>query len=209
MRQDASLRVKAGITAAATATADRLTTARTFPAQVTTAAPTDSAIRRRAMAAATAGAGAGMVAAGIESAVTAKSLQLRAKRGRQRRGSPAAQHQPQRKPPDCHGPAGPAMTSPPRIASIRPQWRLIEKRFTPPKQKTRLSGSFGLRSRIELLQLGFLVHDVLAGHRIEFLHFDLFRRGALVLGRRVEMTGTGTRFEFDFFAHFPVSLDAF
>ena len=72
-----------------------------------------------------------------------------------------------------------------------------------PKQKTRFRGFFfALRSQPELLQLGFLVHDMLACLGIVFLHFDLFRRGALVLGRGVEMTGTGTGFEFDFFAHF-------
>jgi len=61
------------------------------------------------------------------------------------------------------------------------------------QQKTRLGGFFfALRSHPELLQLGFLVHDMLACLGIVFLHFELFRRGALVLGRGVEMTGTGT-----------------
>jgi hypothetical protein len=63
---------------------------------------------------------------------------------------------------------------------------------------------FAQRGQPELLQLGFFVHDVLAYLGIEFFHFDLFRCGALVLGRGVEMTGTGTGFEFDFFAHFRV-----
>ena len=36
---------------------------------------------------------------------------------------------------------------------------------------------------------------MLANHGIVLLHFDLARSGALVLGRGVEMTGTGTRFE--------------
>ena len=53
----------------------------------------------------------------------------------------------------------------------------------------------------ESLQLGFLVlQRPCLG--IEFLYFDLFRRGALVLGRGVEMTGTGTGFEFDLFHAF-------
>jgi hypothetical protein len=60
------------------------------------------------------------------------------------------------------------------------------------------------RGQSELLQLGFLVHHMLAYLGIVFLHFDLFWCGALVLGRGVEMTGTGTGFEFDFFAHFRV-----
>ena len=62
-------------------------------------------------------------------------------------------------------------------------------------KKTRSRGFFFvLRSQPGLLQLGFLVHDMLACLGIVFLHFDLFRRGLLVLGRGVEMTGTGTGF---------------
>jgi hypothetical protein len=53
-----------------------------------------------------------------------------------------------------------------------------------------------------LLKLGFLVHHMLANLGIVFLDFDLFRHRLLVLGRGIEMAGTGTGLEFDFFAHF-------
>jgi hypothetical protein len=52
-----------------------------------------------------------------------------------------------------------------------------------------------------LLDLGFLVHDMLANHRIELLDFHLFRHVALVLGGGVVMTGTGAGYKFDFVAH--------
>ena len=42
---------------------------------------------------------------------------------------------------------------------------------------------------------------------IKLLHFDLSRRGALVLRRGVKMPGTGTGFKLDLFAHFPASLN--
>jgi hypothetical protein len=52
-----------------------------------------------------------------------------------------------------------------------------------------------------LLDLGFLVHHVLAHHWIEFLDFHLLRHVALVLGRGVVVTGTGAGDEFDFLTH--------
>jgi hypothetical protein len=52
-----------------------------------------------------------------------------------------------------------------------------------------------------LLDLGFLVYDVFANDRVEFPDFHLFRHIALVLGRGVVMTGTGTGDEFDFVTH--------
>jgi hypothetical protein len=52
-----------------------------------------------------------------------------------------------------------------------------------------------------LLDLGFLVHDVLTNDRIEFLDLHLFRHVALVLGRGVEMAGAGAGDEFDFVTH--------
>jgi len=62
-----------------------------------------------------------------------------------------------------------------------------------PNKKPALAGFlFAQRNRAELLQLGFLVYDMLACLGIVFLHFDLLRCGALVPGRGVEMTGTGT-----------------
>jgi hypothetical protein len=60
----------------------------------------------------------------------------------------------------------------------------------------------GLDLRLKaLLDLGFLVHDVLANDRVEFLDFHLFRHVALVLGRGVVMTGAGAGDEFDFVTH--------
>src|SRR5690606_22832150 len=51
-----------------------------------------------------------------------------------------------------------------------------------------------------LLQLGFLVVDVLARDRIKFLDQHLFRHVALVFRGRVEMTRAGGRLELDFLA---------
>src|SRR5690606_24260632 len=51
-----------------------------------------------------------------------------------------------------------------------------------------------------LLQLGFLVVDVLARDRIKFLDQHLFRHVALVFRGRVEMTRAGGRLEPDFLA---------
>jgi hypothetical protein len=59
-----------------------------------------------------------------------------------------------------------------------------------------------LLGQSELLQLGFLVHHMLAYHGIVFLYFDLARCGALVLVRGVKMAGAGTGLKFDFFTHF-------
>ena len=71
----------------------------------------------------------------------------------------------------------------------------IDPFFPSKKQKTRFGGFFvRSQNRIPLLQLGFLVHDVLAYLGIELLHFNLFRHGAFVFRRGVEMTGTGTGF---------------
>jgi hypothetical protein len=74
------------------------------------------------------------------------------------------------------------------------------------QKKTRRKQGFFDRKQIQLgsLQLGFLVHHMLASLGIVFLDFDLFRRRLLVLGRGIEMAGTGAGFEFDFFAHFRV-----
>ena len=53
----------------------------------------------------------------------------------------------------------------------------------------------------KLLDLRFLIHNVLAHHRVKFLDFHFFRHVALVLGRGVVMTGTGAGDEFDFVTH--------
>jgi hypothetical protein len=64
----------------------------------------------------------------------------------------------------------------------------------------RLAGFFFAVAAPRLFQFRFLVHDVFAGDGIEFLDLHLFRHELLVLGRRVEVAGTGRRFELDFFA---------
>ena len=67
----------------------------------------------------------------------------------------------------------------------------------------RPDGRAGLGARSEaglLLELRFLVHDVLAGDGIELLDLHLFRHELLVLRRRVEVAGAGRRFELDLFA---------
>ena len=53
----------------------------------------------------------------------------------------------------------------------------------------------------QLLDLGFLVHHVLANNRIIFLDLDFVRGGALVLVGGVEVAGTGTRNQTDQFTH--------
>src|SRR5690606_41596079 len=57
------------------------------------------------------------------------------------------------------------------------------------------------RRVFSLLDLRFLVRHVFAYFRIEFLYFHLLRMEALVLGRRVEMTGAGARYELDLLTH--------
>src|SRR5690349_15789187 len=56
-------------------------------------------------------------------------------------------------------------------------------------------------ARLELLDLRFLVFDVLAHDRIVFLDVHLVGMQALVLRGHVEMAGAGGRQEFHFFAH--------
>ena len=53
----------------------------------------------------------------------------------------------------------------------------------------------------KLLYLGFLVDDVLAYHRIVFLHLQLAWRGALVLGGCVVVPGSGTGYKLDLVPH--------
>ena len=52
----------------------------------------------------------------------------------------------------------------------------------------------------ELLQLGFLVLDMLAGFGIKFHDRHFLGHGFLVLAGGVEVTGTRRRFKLDFFA---------
>src|ERR1700722_6235091 len=69
-----------------------------------------------------------------------------------------------------------------------------------PRRVVSTSGNSGTATA-RLLDLGFLVRDVLAHERVELAHFHLVRMQALVLHRAVEMTGTGRREQFDFLAH--------
>ena len=68
------------------------------------------------------------------------------------------------------------------------------------KKAVHQNGSFFNTAKIELLDLCFFVRHVLAYFGIEFHDLHFRRRGALVFGRRVEMTRTGGRFQLDFVA---------
>jgi len=59
-----------------------------------------------------------------------------------------------------------------------------------------------------LLDLGFLVHDVLADFRIELLDLHLAGHGALVFGGGVEMACSGTGHQLDLVSHIAL-LDLF
>ena len=52
---------------------------------------------------------------------------------------------------------------------------------------------------MRLLQLGFLVQDVLARHRVVLHELEFVGGGALVFGSGVEVPGSGRGFELDFF----------
>jgi hypothetical protein len=62
-------------------------------------------------------------------------------------------------------------------------------------------GSTERMSALALFQLGLFVHHMLASFGIELHDLHFLRHGAFVLAGRVEMTGSGSRFEFDFVAH--------
>src|ERR1044072_1787250 len=70
-----------------------------------------------------------------------------------------------------------------------------------PRRGVSTSGSSGISEgymgsphpRINLLDLRLFVSDVLALDRVVLLHFHLVRMEALVLGRDVEVAGTGGR----------------
>src|ERR1700694_2314007 len=63
-----------------------------------------------------------------------------------------------------------------------------------------VSPSFPRKPELSL-ELGFLVHDVLAGDGIEFLDLHLLRHQLLVLAGGVEVASPRRRFQFDLFAH--------
>src|SRR5690606_13321629 len=69
------------------------------------------------------------------------------------------------------------------------------------KEKTRRTAGFFLKGPQCLLELGFPVQDVLPRLGIVHLDLQLVGRRPLVLGGRIEMTGTGGRLELDLFAH--------
>jgi hypothetical protein len=61
-----------------------------------------------------------------------------------------------------------------------------------------------------LFDLSFLVHDVLADHRIKFFDFHLFRHIPFVFGSRIKVPGSGAGNQFDFVTHDSASfLDFF
>jgi hypothetical protein len=68
-----------------------------------------------------------------------------------------------------------------------------------PQKSPQVAGFFIARNG--LLELHFLVDHMLTHDGIELLEREFFGRRFLVLGRGVEVTGAGCRFEFDFFTH--------
>src|SRR6185369_7431309 len=54
--------------------------------------------------------------------------------------------------------------------------------------------------KAELLQLHFLVSDVLTSLRVVLVELQFFRRRTLVLGGGIEVSGTSCGFQLDFFA---------
>src|SRR5687767_15989641 len=82
--------------------------------------------------------------------------------------------------------------------------RLRSACSTPSARKARQQKS--PLARAFLFQLGLFVENVLARLGIVFLDLELVGRGALVLGRGVEMAGAGRGLELDLFAHgyFPL-----
>ena len=64
----------------------------------------------------------------------------------------------------------------------------------------RLSDRFLFWKPAELLQLGFLVHHMLASLGIEFHDLHFLGHGPFVLGRSIEVAGSCRGFQLDFFA---------
>jgi hypothetical protein len=54
---------------------------------------------------------------------------------------------------------------------------------------------------VDLFDFGFFVDDMLTRHWIKFFDFHFFGHIAFVFVGCVEVTSTGSRFEFDFIAH--------
>jgi hypothetical protein len=73
------------------------------------------------------------------------------------------------------------------------------------KKAVRLAGTalvWMSREKIRLLDLGFLVGNMLADLGIKFHDLHFFRHRALVFGRGVEVTRACGRFQLDFVAAF-------
>ena len=68
-------------------------------------------------------------------------------------------------------------------------------------KKPAQAGFFDSCKATGLLDLGFLVVDVLAHYRVVFLHHHFVRRVLLVLVGGVEVAGAGGRYQFDQISH--------
>ena len=79
-----------------------------------------------------------------------------------------------------------------------PNYRHKKARYWP--------GYFCATRKQQLLDLCFLVHDVLSYDWIELLHLQFGCHGALVLGRGVEMSGARGGHEFDLVSHDVLSV---
>jgi hypothetical protein len=72
--------------------------------------------------------------------------------------------------------------------------------FSPTKENPRQAGFRTFWCAIRLLDLGFLIDHVLANRWIVLLRLHFLGVQLLVLGGRVEVTGSSARDETDFFA---------
>jgi hypothetical protein len=72
--------------------------------------------------------------------------------------------------------------------------------LTPWQKNSPHQAGYFSAGKTELLQLGFLVFHMLAGLGIKLHERHFLGHGFLVLAGGVEVTGTGRRFQLDFFA---------
>src|SRR5262245_51073601 len=93
----------------------------------------------------------------------------------------------------------------PRQAAAKPSSSFRGACAATPELRLRIKkparAGFFAFERLRSLDLRFFVDDVLARHRIVFLHLDLLRRGALVLRRRIEVTRACRGFQLDLLTH--------
>jgi hypothetical protein len=80
-------------------------------------------------------------------------------------------------------------------------------RQKPTKKPVAFTNGLFVLDEARLLKLRFFVLNVLTRNRIELPDDEFFAHRLFVLGRRVEMAGTGGGFEFDFFTHDVVSFE--